>query len=280
MLNRTISILLFLFSVNTVYAKETVLVTLPPYAYLVKRISGDTVTVETLIPPGANPHLFEPTPQEVSKAVQAKLWFCIGEQLEGKILTALHEKNKNLVSIDLCQGIALMSGHDHGGKHHHHEEGKDRHLWLSPKLAKIQARTIAEALSNRFPDHRSHYQIQLQSLLLDLDLLDQQIHTALDPLKGKAILVSHPAFGYFCRDYGLRQISIECEGKDPLPHALSRIIKQAKETGVTTVFAVSPHNNKGAETIADRLHLPLITIDPYSSDYMQNMGLISELMKK
>jgi zinc transport system substrate-binding protein len=142
---------------------------------------------------------------------------------------------------------------------------------MSPKVAKLQASAIEQALSKRFPELSMHFRANFDALIQELDALDQELQNALAHLKGTAFLVSHPAFGYFCQDYGLHQISVEHEGKDLRPKHLNYLLKTAHELHPTFGITLPQHNNKGAELIAKELNIPLKRIDPYSHDYFEMM---------
>lgn len=242
----------------------TVAVSLPPYAYFVKRIAEDTVHVTHIVPPQSNPHLFEPSPKQVKEIQDAKLWIRSHESFENKILTVLHEQSSSLSVVDLAADIP--------------EEEEDRHIWLSPKLAQEQARVIAEALMSLMPQNKELYQKNLNSFIEDLQQLDSELSVQLAPFKDEAILTSHPAFEFFCRDYGLIQLSIECEGKDPLPQDLEQTLSLAKAHKVARILLQPQYNNRGAELIADHLSLPMSSIDPYSNEYMENLREIAQLI--
>ena len=81
-------------------------------------------------------------------------------------------------------------------------------------------------------------------------------------MKGRAILVSHPAFAYFCQDYALVQLSVEVEGKDPLPKDVTEILQKAKNYNIQSVLLEPQYSNKGAELIAQSMHLPTHMVDP------------------
>jgi zinc transport system substrate-binding protein len=266
--------------------KPQVLVSLPPYLYFVERIAGDSVSVATLVPPGSNPHTYEPTPKEVERAFSVALWVRLGESYDQKILHSLREHSPKLQVVDITKGIALL----HACEHHHavedlphchgHDEGRDLHIWLSPRLARIQAQTIADALEHLLPENRETYRKNLQKLLEDLDLLDQEITQMLEPMRAQAILVAHPAFGYFCLDYHLVQLSIEFEGKEPLPQHISQMLSDAKQYKIKSVFAEPQYSTKGAELVAEKLQLPVYMVDPYSSDYINNLRSIATIIAR
>jgi zinc transport system substrate-binding protein len=142
---------------------------------------------------------------------------------------------------------------------------------MSVRLAQIQAEHIAAALSQLYPENKSDFEQNLQAFLKELRELDADIAQMLSSLQGKAILVSHPAFGYFCQDYGIIQLSIEMHGKDPLPQHITEILEQAKKHDVTSVIVEPQSNNKGAELIARKLRLPVHQIDPYAEHYTDNL---------
>lgn len=270
-----------LFTIVSIWAfaaeKPKVLVSVAPYRYLVEKIAGDTLDIQVIVPPGANAHLFEPVPKEVEKMLSASIWMRLGDPFEKKLGLVLKEKNPNLVTVELWKGIPLL-GHEHSQCCH--EDEKDFHIWLSPKLAKQQVEKMAASLIQLYPEHRDLYLKNLNSLTLELSELDQKVDVLLSPLKGKAILVSHPAFGYLCQDYGIIQIPIEFEGKEPRPKQISLILKQIETLKVKTVLTQAQYSNKGAELIAQKLHLPIFLVDPYAMDYSKNLLHIAEVISK
>lgn len=267
--------------------EKSVLVSIAPYAFFVDQIAGKSISVDTLIPEGANPHIYEPKPKEVGKVRGAALWIRLGESFDQKVFKVLQEQNPDMKIVDITQGIHLLSAceaendlqhsHcDHGAQ----DEGKDLHIWLSPRLAKVQAQTIAQALSHTFPENQALYEKNLAAFNLKLDEVDQTISKMLDPFKGEAILVSHPAFAYFCKDYNLIQLSVEMEGKEPLPQQITQLLQEAQNYKVATVILEPQYSNKGAELIAEQLHVPTVVIDPYTEDYLDNLLHIADIIAK
>ena len=96
-------------------------------------------------------------------------------------------------------------------------------------MDKLQAQTIADGLILLYPEHRKEYEARLQSLMGELDVLDREITAIFQTPHNSAIMVSHPAYAYFCRDYGCEQLSIEFEGKDPTPQQLTRILQLGRQ---------------------------------------------------
>ncbi len=254
--------------------KPTVLVSICPYAYFVRQIGKDLVHVETLVPYGANPHIYEATPKQVLSHQNAALWVYLGEPLDQKALQFFRSVKHPVRIIPIADGIELLSPSDQGHSDCHHQgesEGKDLHIWLSPLLAKQQARSIAEGLKTLLPDKQGEIEANLRVFLVQLDDLHRQIGKILLPMKGEAILVSHPALGYFCKEYGIEQLSIEMEGKDPLPQDVAQILSKAKAFKVRKVLTEPQYNNKGAELIARSLNLQTHQVDPYAENYLDNL---------
>jgi zinc transport system substrate-binding protein len=267
--------------------KPTVLVSVPPYVYFVQKIAQDAVEIETLVPSGTNPHIYEATPQEVKRHQNADLWFYLGESFDKKVLHFFQNINKPIQIVDMTEGMPLLSMCEdndiasvHAHCHHCHNEGKDLHVWLSPALAKQQAKKIADALIRLLPEEQMSFEANLRDFLNELDNLDAQITHLLEPMKGKAILVSHPAFGYFCRDYHLIQLSIEIEGKEPLPQHVTEILTKAKRYSIQTVITEPQYSNKGAELLAQSLDLPTHMVDPYAENFSENLLSIAAVIAK
>ncbi len=289
MLHRILTLLILLLPLAACGKKEgaknekpTVLVSISPYAYFVNQIGKDLVHVKTLIPAGANPHLYEATPKEALSHQSAALWIYLGEALDKKVLQFFRDTKKQIQIVDVAQGIKLLSDCDEGKHshcpHHHEEEGQDLHIWLSPVLAKQQAITIAEGLKALLPQEKEQIEANLHNFLNELDLLDKQIAALLLPMKDKAILVSHPAFAYFCKDYKIEQLSIEMEGKDPLPQHVTQILTMAKSHNIQRVLTEPQYSNKGAELIAQSLGLPTHMVDPYAENYLENLLHIAKVI--
>ncbi len=253
---------------------HTVLVSVSPHKFFVERIAEGTLNVVVMVPAGASAHSYEPSPKQMIAASKADLWFYIGEGFEARAKQALKSHHPALQLIDLRQNIPLITAGHHCSKHRGNCE--DLHFWLSPKLAKIQAATIATSLIATYPEHRELYQHNLNSFLQELDELDRQIAALLSPLQNRTLLVSHPAYGYFCQEYNLKQISIEWEGKDPTPQQLTNILNEARQAKIKTVFIQPQYSNKGAKLIADVIGANIVSLDPYSESYMTTLLLIAK----
>jgi zinc transport system substrate-binding protein len=261
-------------------ARPYVLVSVAPHKFFVEKIAKDTVEVKLMVPAGASSHTFEPTPQQMLKASQADLWFQIGEGFEPRASLALKSYNPKMELINLRDGLDLIVDDGSGTScchcsQHALDSCVDHHFWLSPKQSKIQAQTIEKALSARYPEHTSLYKTNLASFQQELDILDKEIQTKLSPLKNRTIMVSHPAYAYFCRDYDLNQLSIEFEGKDPSPKQLTKVLVAARKAGSKIIYVQPQYSSKGAGLIAKQIGAKLVSLDPYAENYFVTMHQIA-----
>ncbi|MFN4174140.1 MAG: metal ABC transporter solute-binding protein, Zn/Mn family [Parachlamydiaceae bacterium] len=256
---------LFLFS-------NSVIVSVLPHKFFVDKISGKTLEVIVMIPAGASPHTYEAPPKMVLAASQADIWFTIGEGFEKKAIDAI-QANHALKVVDLRKGLDLIpAACCHGGD--------DLHIWMSLRLAEIQAKTIARALIEQYPDNKALYEGNLNLFVNELRALDNKISSELAPFKGRTVLVSHAAYGYFCRDYGINQLSIEVEGHEPTPKRTVMLLKEAKKLNISTIFVQPQYSVKGAEIFARNLNARLVALDPYAEDYLKSMEEIANAFKE
>jgi zinc transport system substrate-binding protein len=264
--------------------KVKAFVSLVPQAYFVERIGGEYVSVGVMVGPGQSPHSYDPTPRQIAALSRARIYFSAGVPFEDVMLKKIASANENIKIIDSRKGIALR---ELKGAHHDEDDGKEDHLehlegeldphfWLDPKLAKVMAKTICEALVKIDPGHADEYRANLDTLAGDLDSLDAKITKALAPLKGRKFYVFHPAFGYFGASYGLVQTAVETGGKEPGPKRLAALIGKAKADGVKVIFVQAQFSKKTAETIAKEIGGTVVPIDPLAKDYLKNLESMAE----
>ncbi|NGX60822.1 MAG: putative periplasmic iron-binding protein [Chlamydiae bacterium] len=268
-MSRVFFLLFFLLFAPVVEAKTKVLVSVAPQKYLVERIGCNEVEVQVLVPAGASPHTYEPSPKQVIKAQEGEIWFRIGEGFERQILPVLSK----IEVVDQRDGLPLLEAN---GCSCCAKEGHDPHIWLSPALLKKLARQIEETLSTHDPENRLAYSHNLRHLEEDLDRQHEWILSQLAGLEGKSLLVSHPAFGYFCHDYHLNQLSIEMEGREPTPRYLIHLVDKARSEKIQTVFLQKQYNTKGGKRIARELNAETVYLDPYAENVLENLFAITE----
>jgi zinc transport system substrate-binding protein len=269
--------------------KLSVFVSILPQAYFLDRIGGNHVDVAVLVGEGQSPHTYEPTPKQMAKLATAKAYFRIGVPFEKGVLRKVGQSHKNLVIVDTQQRIAFryLAGHhpDHGEgqKKDHEEEGHktpDPHIWMDPKLVKIQARNIYDALCRLDPAHTQDYAGNLKAFQADLGRVDARISRSLAPIRGRMMYVFHPAFGYFADSYGLVQKPIEIEGKEPGAKQLAYLIESAKKDRVKVIFVQPQFSMKSARTVAKEIGGAVVPINALAQDYLANLEKIASTVEQ
>lgn len=259
-----------------------VFVSIPPQACFVERIGQPLVRVNVLVGPGHSPHTYEPTPKQMAGLGGAEIFFRIGEAFERRLVEKIEPLFPGLLVVDTREGVPLLyfdhDSHGHGG--HHHGTHADPHIWLDPKRIKIQAATICEALVKARPDHEDLFRENLRRFLEDLDRLDATISNLLAPLEGEAIYVFHPAFGYFADSYGLRQIAIEVDGKEPGARRLADIIQQAREDEVRVIFTQPRYTERYAEAMAREIGAVVASLDPLAPECLENLEHMAKVIRR
>ena len=259
-----------------------VVTSIPPYVSLVKSIVGETMEVKAALGPDFDPHNTEGTPQEMKMVQDADLFVGVGEGYETKLTSSIREGSKEVQILELDQKIPLLSYSDDvnlvnacDGSGHASKGGKDLHFWLSPKRLVLQVKILTEALINLKPENQSLYKRNEEALLKQIKALDRKLEKDLHSYQKRSIIVSHPSLGYFCHDYGLVQIAIECEGKSPLPQNVTQIVDMAQNADAICVFTAPQFNNKGAQLVAQKLNLRTVTFDPLNEEVLETIEQIA-----
>jgi len=284
--------LLFIPSLSLAETKETVFVSILPQKYFVEKISGGFLDVEVMVIPGASPATYEPKPSQMRKLASSKAYFSIGVPFEKVWLERIAGVNSEMTIIHTDAGIKkqpIAAHHHHEDEHHNghddhmaasHNEHVilDPHIWLSTSLVKKQLVTTAEGLKQLFPEYGEKIDANLQDFLGKIDQLDQKIKNILKNKAGMKFMVFHPSWGYFARDYGLEQVAIEIEGKDPKPAQLQKLIKKARERNINIVFVQPQFSTKSAKLIAKEIGGEVVFIDPLAENWLENMSHVAEKM--
>ena len=267
--------------------KISVFVSIAPQVYLVERIGGERVAVEALVGPGREPHDYEPTPRQMARLARAQLFVRIGLPFETAILKKIAVAFPNLTVIDARRNVPLryFSTESPDGPRERPGRGRtgqiaDPHIWLSPRLMKTQAQTVAAALGRLDPAGANAYDRNLRTLADDLDRLDRRLAARLGPWRGSRFYVFHPAFGYFGDAYGLIQVPVEIEGKEPSARQLARLIRSARRDGVRMIFVQPQFARKKADAVARQIGGVCIPLDPLAADYPGNMERIATALEK
>lgn len=256
--------------------KPKMYVSILPLKSIVQSITGNDVDVQVLVPAGASPESFELTPKQFIELNRSKLVFSIGLiDFERSLISKIDERSK---IINLSDGIELIEGScSHTKNGHHHTHGIDPHIWTSPRELKIVAKNAYDAIQAAYPDSVK-YAANYTKLAAELDSLDCRTAKNIARSGVKYFIIYHPALTYYARAYGLQQIAIEQDGKEPAAKRLSQIIGQARVDGVKHIFYQSQYPASSVETIAKDVNADCVEIDPLSVDVTENIMRITDLI--
>jgi zinc transport system substrate-binding protein len=245
---------------GAVYGSEymDVAVSIPPQAYFVQQIGGARVNVQVLIRSGDDPHTYEPRPAQMAALSKSLVYFSIGLPFEEPLLSRLVSLNPSLRIVETYAGIERMPG--------------DPHIWLAPSLVKVQGIAIRDGLMAVDPGHKEEYSKNYDQFCQIVDDLDHTIRELLERVRKKDFVVAHPSWGYFAREYGLHQISMEREGKEPKASDLAALIQLMKERNIKSIFVSPQYSRKMAENLARETNGTIIAIDPLPWNWMDDMA--------
>jgi len=261
-----------------------IVVSILPQKYFVEKIGGESVTVSVMVPPGSNPEYYEPKPRQMSELARAQVYFALGVPFEKVWMKKMQATSPAMVVIQTDAKIAkihMEDRHSHetgqAGQHPHGEA--DPHVWLAPGPVKVQAAAIREGLVRLDPAGAARYEENYHRFVQELDELDAELKRLLAEKSGSEFLVFHPAWGYFAQAYGLKQVAIEAEGKEPKPAELQAVIAQARQKGIRTIFVQPQHSTRTAATIAKALGGEVVSADPLAGDWPGNLREIARKFK-
>jgi zinc transport system substrate-binding protein len=281
----TVFLLIFLCAPQEAPARPLrVFVSILPQKYFVAKIGGNLVDVAVMVEPGASPHTYEPKPKQMVALAKTNIYFAIGVPFETTWLEKITATNPNMLVVhteaDIKKIPMKVHHHERPELEQDHHVTKDPHVWLSPPLVIIQSRSILQALLKIDPAHGSVYEKNHSSFMKELVVLDAEIRGALMG-KGKDVefMVFHPAWGYFAQAYGLDQVPIEIEGKQPKPAELQYLIQYAKERGIKVIFAQPQFSWQAAQVIAKSIDGQVVFVDPLAAEWDTNLRQVVSKFK-
>lgn len=264
--------------------KIGVVVTILPQAEFVGSVGGEKVRVTVMIPSGASPHTYEPTPGQMKDLARADMYAMVGSGLGFELawIDRITDQNEEMLVVDCSEGVELLEMADRDGVQgeEHGHGAKDPHIWMSPVNAKRMVENICDGLVLVDPESRAYYEQNRDTYLQELTELHQHIGDGLGGVVSRVFMVYHPSFGYFASEYGLTMIPIEEEGKEPTAADIADLIGQARQHDIKVIFASPQFNPQSAEVIADELGARVVFVDPLAGDYIANLRLfVGELVE-
>jgi zinc transport system substrate-binding protein len=260
---------------------RVITVSILPQKFLVEYLCGNHFKVNVLLPPGANHETFEPTPGDMRSFENAELYISTGLlDFERNWLSRFTDSGTGLTVINTSEGIPLLGGHchNHSNDHDHESAGSDPHIWLSPSALKLQASNIVKAITSIDSANKEDFSSNLVAFNHLMDSIDNRIRQILSGSEGKSVMIFHPALAYFARDYGLTQISIEEEGKEPSAIRIKELIELAREKNIRSILISKEFDVRHAEAIAKEINAKVLVFDPMAANWTENMIHLANLI--
>lgn len=263
---------------------RTISVTIEPQRYFAEKIAGDLFQINCVTPAGQSPETYDPTPQQMVQISQSQAYFRIGEiGFEQAWMKNLQSQNPDMAVFDLSEGMELIKNeeeaHEEGEAHPHHHHGSvDPHIWTSISGARVIAQNTYQAFIKLDPENQEVYRAGYQRLIEEIDSTEAEMKQLLQPLAGTAFIIYHPALTYFAREFGLKQLCIELDGKEPSPAQLKQLLETATQSGAKVVFVQQEFDQKNAELIAKETGCRLVTINPLSYNWHDEMIRLATIL--
>lgn len=279
--------------------------TVYPLQFFAQQIGGEYVNVETIYPPGADEHTFEPSQKDMMALADADLFFYIGLGLEGFVDKANKTlKNEDVKMVAVGESLHLDEAaqenreaqeeanlEDQSAKEEHADEDEhahgdfDPHVWLDPINANELALAIKEQLAEQMPEHKETFEQNYSELTSQLKDLDKEFSEVIGSAKRKEILVSHSAFSYWEDRYGIQQISISGQSttNEPSQKELQKLITHAKGAKIKYVLNEQNFNSKLAKMVQEEIGAKSLTLHNLSvltDDDIKNKETYFTLMEK
>jgi len=279
--------------------KVVVVATILPLADWARQVGGDLVHVETLLPPGASPHTFDPTPRDMRLISKASVFLKAGLHMDdwGSRLAVSGGKKLSVISVGdelldeaklpevghLDTGVETIAegqgNHDHD--HDHAHGNHNPHFWLDPQLAMESVIIVKDALVQADPENKEIYESNAAAYLDDLRELDKDLGTQLEPFSRRGFVSFHNAWPYFARRYHLKIAGVieEYAGKAPGEKYLRTVTERLKVLGIKTIFSEPQLNPQVAQVIADEVGGRVAVLDPYGTEGTADRGSYVDNMR-
>ena len=295
---------LFVLGCTYAWAQPTIVTSIHPYYALAQEVAGEDAEVVRLLPPGASPHTFDPTPQDVAQLSEADL-IVLNGGLDEWVLDLVDASGTSAAVLEVLSDLEFdpITGEEHDAhegedEHSEDEQGEDAHaeeteaaaddhdhggvnphVWLDPTLMADAVPLIAERLAEIDPENAAAYRANGEALIAELGALDAELREVLASVQGAAFVPFHDAWPYFARHYGL-DLVVEIEpapGREPSPAYIAEALGLIEGSGAKAVFSEVGLSARPAEVVAESAGVPLYILDPLGGG--AETGSYAELMR-
>ena len=249
-------------------SEKIITVSIAPFKYFVDEIGGSDFKVNVMVPSGADPHTYEPFPEQIIELRKSIAYISNGYLgFEMNWLDRFYEINSKMKRLSLGDKIDPMSsGHLHEGGH---VEAADPHYWVSPRSALIIASSVNSFLCGLNPAEKNKYETNYEALVLKIKEVDTKALKLFSGLTNKSFMIYHPNLAYLARDYNLEEIPVEYEGKEPPPSRIRELIDRARRDKIKVIFVQREYDTKNAKAIASEIGARIEIIDPLSEEWQR-----------
>lgn len=260
--------------------KPTIAVTIVPQKYFVEKLAGNLVHVDVLVPPGASPELYALMPSQMTGLSNSVAWLGLGRiGFEEGWVDKICKSNPKLKYYDTSVQADWIAGEEEVHGDHVHLHGIDPHIWSAPDEVKKIVNESYKALLELLPEQQETLTKNYEKFQAEIDSLDQELRTKFDQLPSKKFLIFHPALTYLARQYGLEQIAMELDGKEPSPKHLKELAEMAKNENIKAIFVQKEFNMENARQMANEIGGQVIQIDPLGEDWAAQLRDIADKMQ-
>ena len=246
-------------------------VTIEPLRYFTEQIAGNKFDVATMVPNGSSPETYEPTAKQMVKLSESDIYIKVGYiGFERTWMKKLESNAPHTIIINSSEGITLQKNGN---------GVPDPHVWMSATNARIIARNIYKALAEIDSKDSLYFKSNLTKLLEKIEITDIKVREDISRNKTLTFLIYHPALTYFARDYGLTQIPIEEEGREPSAAQLQQTISVAKKKRVKIVFVQKEFTNRNTAIVEEGVNAQKVEINPLSYNWDKEMEDIAKKLK-
>lgn len=266
----------------------TLTVTIEPQRYFLEQIVGDKFEVNTLVPPGASPETYEPSPMAMINLGNSKAYFKVGFLgYENAWSGKLAQNNPDVIVVDCSEGIDMMYGthgpHSHGEEddhdHDHGPDAVDPHVWSSAKNAIQFSKNMLDALVEFDAVNADYYRSNFEELAKKINEVDAKITSMLDKgITSRSFIIYHPALSYFARDYDLNQFSIEFDGKSPSPAQMKDLVDLARSENIKVVLIQQEFDVKNTEVISSEIGAKSYVINPLAYEWDEELISLAKIL--
>lgn len=260
--------------------QPVVSVSIMPLKYFVDRLSDESLEVNVMVPQGASHATYSPTARQMQQLSDSDLYLRISSLgYEQAFIHRLNEMNEQMDIVELTEGLELIRGREKHGDHYH-EGGIDPHVWMSPKVMLKIVPVIKQALVQQYPDMALTLENNFSMLMQEVEQISHEFEQLVPTLSQRRFMIFHPALSYLARDYGLEQVSIEHEGKEPSPAQLQALVREARAEEVPVIFIQEEFDERNASLVSQETGARVVQINPLAYDWMESMRQLLETFRE